>query len=80
MTDPAFISLDSESLDGHPAAGEATDFDGPASAPLTDAEKLDYLYQTAVEVRTLISKITEEDVQKARSTMRNPLIRKALGL
>ena len=44
--------------------------------PLTDAEKLDYLYQVAVKVGALVDSITPAQVEQVKRMQANPLISK----
>ena len=43
---------------------------------LTDAEKLDYLYQVAVKVGALVDSITPQQVEQVKRMQANPLISK----
>ena len=43
---------------------------------LTDAEKLDYLYQVAVKVGALVDSITPQQVEQVKRMQGNPLISK----
>ena len=43
---------------------------------LTDAEKLDYLYQVAVKVGALVDSITPAQVEQVKRMQANPLISK----
>ena len=47
-----------------------------AIAPLSDAEKLDYLYQVAVKVGALVDSITPAQVEQVKRMQANPLISK----
>ena len=44
--------------------------------PLSDAEKLDYLYQVAVKVGALVESITPAQVEQVKRMQANPLISK----
>ena len=44
--------------------------------PLTDAEKLDYLYQVAVKVGVLVDSISPAQVEQVKRIQTNPLISK----
>ena len=44
--------------------------------PLTDAEKLDYLYQVAVKVGALVESITPAQVEQVKRMQANPLMSK----
>lgn len=48
----------------------------PAVLGLTDAEKLDYLYQVAVKVGALVDAITPAQVEQVKRMQTNPLISK----
>ncbi len=43
---------------------------------VTDAEKLDYLYQVAVKVGALVDAITPQQVEQVKRMQTNPLISK----
>lgn len=47
-----------------------------AIAPLSDKEKLDYLYQVAVKVGALVDSITPAQVEQVKRMQANPLISK----
>ena len=47
-----------------------------AIAPLSDAEKLDYLYQVAVKVGALVDSITPAQVEQVKRMQSNPLMSK----
>ena len=44
--------------------------------PLTDAEKLNYLYQVAVKVGALVDSITPAQVEQVKRMQANPLMSK----
>ena len=48
----------------------------PVVFALTDAEKLDYLYQVAVKVGALVDSITPQQVEQVKRMQANPLISK----
>jgi hypothetical protein len=45
---------------------------------LTTEEKIDYLFDTALKIRSLIDKITDQDVQKAKAAYQNPFMKHIL--
>lgn len=47
-----------------------------ATAPLSDAEKLDYLYEVAVKVGKLVESITPAQVEQVKRMQANPLMSK----
>ena len=47
-----------------------------AIVPLTDAEKLDYLYQVALKVGALVESISPAQVEQVKRIQSNPLISK----
>lgn len=50
--------------------------DAVGDTDLTDTAKLDYLYQTAKQVRTLLDSVTPEQVERVNKIAGNPIFRK----
>lgn len=50
--------------------------DAVGDTDLTDAAKLDYLYQTAKQVRTLLDSVTPEQVARVNKIAGNPVFRR----
>lgn len=49
---------------------------GNPTGELTDAEKLDYLYQVALKVGALVASITPQQVEQVQKLQRNPFLSK----